>query len=89
MAKIGAGKMLRTTHATTFGEMVEFSRAEIPTQLIVVCTNRGGGWVPRAVLLSHQLYTEKISEWLEEDPHINEVVAFPLAHDAYVEVWKR
>lgn len=71
---------------TVFGMQINID-SKITSELMLVCTNNGGGWKPRKVILPHQLYTKSIDEWRKEDQSITEVACFPLKSNSYVTVW--
>lgn len=72
---------------TVFGHSLNVDKA-VPTHLMLVCVNRGGGWEPKKVLLPHQLYAEDVMAWLKEQPDIHTVAVFPVDHDSYKVVWE-
>jgi len=59
------------------------------TTLIILCSNKGGGWQPYACMLPHQVYRHDIRKYLREHPDVFEVAAFPVKSDSFIEIYKR
>ncbi len=74
------------TIPTDFGHMIKLP---VPNDcdLIIVCTNNGGGLVPVRLLLPHQLYREDLKK-LVEQTNAREITIIPARSEEYFDVFR-
>jgi len=56
---------------------------------MIVAVNNGRGLNPQSVMLTHQLYRERIDEILAEHPDATEITVIPIRSSEYRNVWQR
>lgn len=85
--KFLGGKRLVKISRTSFGDMLDFKVPD-DCDLIVISTNRGGGWEPKMMCLPHQFYVEKLREMLKENPDCRWIGVHAINSKTLVDVWE-
>lgn len=72
------------------GGMYRYLEVTVPPDCtaMIVCTNDGGGMMPRKLLLPHQLSTDTLRDVIEAHPGCNWVSIVPVRPDEYQRVWE-
>lgn len=88
-------RKIRFTMHAPFGRCATlyeaFKKKNIDVDCIIICINRGGGWVPVKFLLPHQFYEDDLKKFQEGigDTYHGEICAFPVDAKSYVTIAKQ